>query len=125
MAKSSNRSALQTFKNSQALLLLLAVFLIASLCYVHSLDFSVTCGASSAKKGRALLEVNPTNKQSTMKIHQDQTHFIPTTTATSAASTPARPATGSDVPPATASKDRQFRMAAHNVPSGPNPESNK
>ncbi|KAL3507349.1 hypothetical protein ACH5RR_032731 [Cinchona calisaya] len=106
MEKSCKRSAIQSFKNSKALLLLLSLLLISSLYYVHcSLDFSVTCEPSSAQNGRALLEINPPNKQSTVKIHEEQHNNNPTASSTT--------------------KDRQFGMAAHEVPSGPNPESNR
>ncbi|KAL3506379.1 hypothetical protein ACH5RR_031761 [Cinchona calisaya] len=102
MAKSSKTASLQIFKKSQALLIFLLALLlvIASPSHGRFLDFPTTFEDSVAPNGRALLEINPTNKQSTtMKIHHHEEK--------------------------TQNKDREFRMAAHEVPSGPNPNSNR
>ncbi|CAI9117779.1 OLC1v1019262C1 [Oldenlandia corymbosa var. corymbosa] len=110
--------------SSQIALLLLAMFLIAnSLCSGDCRDFSgmfVASTVSVSGGGRSLLEVNdPTNQKSTMRVphddHEKSHQDLPTGSSTSA-----RDDENEDV----ASEDRQFGMAAHEVPSGPNPESN-
>lgn len=101
----------------QAPLLFLALLLIASF-YVLSLDFSVIFDgehdvffSSHPKRSRTLLQTHEEVEQqrySTMNlIHQDQTD-----TSTHAAAGATR-------------KEREFGMAAHEVPSGPNPISNR
>lgn len=65
---------------------------------------------------KALREYPPTSKNSTMQVLSKQSTTI-TTTATIVNAT--------TVAAATRNSSQQFRVVAHNVPSGPNPESNR
>ncbi|KAG5573777.1 hypothetical protein H5410_063543 [Solanum commersonii] len=64
---------------------------------------------------RALRDYSPTTKKSTMQVLPKKST---TTTTTTTVTTPMRVA-------ATHNARGQFGVAAHSVPSGPNPESNR
>lgn len=85
------------------LLLFLALLLIASFTYALSLDFS------SPKTSRTLLQTHEQHHSTMNLIHQTYTS---STHSAAAAVSATR-------------KHREFEMAAHEVPSGPNPISNR
>uniref|UniRef100_M1BEN6 Uncharacterized protein n=1 Tax=Solanum tuberosum TaxID=4113 RepID=M1BEN6_SOLTU len=84
---------------------ILLFFFLLLLMNTYSLGFNV----------RALRDYSPTSKKSTMHVLSKKST---TTTTTITVTTPTRVA-------ATHNARGQFGVAAHSVPSGPNPESNR
>ncbi|GMP55662.1 hypothetical protein CsSME_00020418 [Camellia sinensis var. sinensis] len=108
----TSKTLLPSSTKSQALLLVVGLLLIVPL-FARPLDLSRTHMASSSSSSssviRVLLESPTTTHDSTTKSRalQSKISFSTTTAST------------------TTTKSRQFGVAAHEVPSGPNPESNR
>ncbi|GAA0172609.1 hypothetical protein LIER_26404 [Lithospermum erythrorhizon] len=86
----------------------------SSFLYARPLDYvTFFNGNYSASRGRAILGAHEEAvfKKSTKKLSQEETSFA--TASSSSSSAPKN------------AKQRQFQAAAHAVPSGANPESNK
>ncbi|XWS09128.1 hypothetical protein CRYUN_Cryun40dG0059500 [Craigia yunnanensis] len=106
----ANKSICETSTNSQFALLLFLVLLLISPIFARPAYFSKVPIYSSYRQLFSLSSPSP--QHSTANLLP----FSTSTTATIPSSTTSR---------SSAATDRQFKAAAHEVPSGPNPESNK
>ncbi|CAK9173796.1 unnamed protein product [Ilex paraguariensis] len=101
-----------TTKSPTILVFLLLLFFVP--LFARPLDVSMASMASSISVQRVLL-YSPITMQSTMNSNPGRPETTGTTTTTAAATAITT----------TSNSNRQFWAAAHEVPSGPNPESNK
>ncbi|XVF29151.1 hypothetical protein REPUB_Repub15cG0095100 [Reevesia pubescens] len=102
MATSTNKSNSETSTKSQYILLLFLVLLLISPLCARPAYFSKVPIHSSYRQ-----LFSPSSPSATENLHPFSTSSTPATTSSATAT------------------DRQFKAAAHEVPSGPNPESNK
>ncbi|WRX22306.1 hypothetical protein QQP08_014793 [Theobroma cacao] len=105
MATANKSSICETSTKSHVLLLLFLVLLLISPLFARPAYMSKVPICSSY---RQLLSSSTTN------LHPFSTSSTPAATSTTSSTTSS----------STATTDRQFKAAAHEVPSGPNPESN-
>ncbi|KAJ6341243.1 hypothetical protein OIU78_009420 [Salix suchowensis] len=115
MAPATKTSLCENTAKFQARVLFLSLLLIVPLL-VRPIDLSRKSTASSLSTG---------TKHSATEMHPHESKNAPpsSTTTTAAAADMTSTTTTTKVPAASAS-DQLFRAAAHEVPSGPNPESN-
>uniref|UniRef100_A0A6N2M568 Uncharacterized protein n=1 Tax=Salix viminalis TaxID=40686 RepID=A0A6N2M568_SALVM len=120
MAPARKSSLCENTAKFQARVLFLTLLLIVPLL-ARPIDLSRKSNASSPSTG---------TKHSATEMHPHESKNAPpsstTTTAAAAADMTSSTTTTTKVPatPAASASDQLFRAAAHEVPSGPNPESN-
>lgn len=102
-------------KLSQSLFLLLFLGLFLIISTTNTINFQAF---PLPTNGRIILENSQTSKEYPMQVHSKQS-AVSTATATTTTTT----TTANDGGAGTASQ--QYGMAAHEVPSGANPESNR
>ncbi|XWS13446.1 hypothetical protein CRYUN_Cryun36dG0037900 [Craigia yunnanensis] len=107
----ATKSISETSTKSQYALLLFLVLLLISPLFARPAYFSEVPIYSSYRQ--LFSPSSPSAQHSTANLHPFSTSSTPATTPRSTTSRNS------------AATDRQFKAAAHEVPSGPNPESNK
>ncbi|KAH8522555.1 hypothetical protein H0E87_003266 [Populus deltoides] len=117
MAPARKSPLCRTTTKLQAMVLFLDLLLIVPLL-ARPIDLSKKLTAASSPTG---------TKHSTTEMHPHESKYAPpSSTAAAAAAADMTSSTTTTVPttPAASASNQQFKAAAHEVPSGPNPESN-
>ncbi|KAL3609425.1 hypothetical protein D5086_000445 [Populus alba] len=119
MAPARKSPLCRTTTKLQVMVLFLDLLLIVPLL-ARPIDLSKKLTAASSPTG--------TKQYSTTEMHPHESKYAPpsSTTAAAAAAADMTSSTTTTVPttPAASASNQQFKAAAHEVPSGPNPESN-